>query len=127
ADDVFAYHAASASFGEDAAEALRNNHYAVLRQLHPTYFPRVGRFCEENPLRPVHRSVELALRHRTHDTPAVLYLLHASFEEPRGGTEHHVRDLVRACEMPRAVIAAPSGDALEVTEVLAGRLDAAIP
>src|SRR5262249_52518489 len=32
ADDVFVYHANSASFGEDAAETLRNEHYAILRQ-----------------------------------------------------------------------------------------------
>jgi GT2 family glycosyltransferase/glycosyltransferase involved in cell wall biosynthesis/2-polyprenyl-3-methyl-5-hydroxy-6-metoxy-1,4-benzoquinol methylase len=126
ADDVFVYHAESASFGDHAAETLRNEHYAVLRQRHPTYFPRVGRFCEENPLLPVHKSIDLALRHRSHDTPALLYLLHASFEEPGGGTEHHVRDLVRVCKVPRAIVAVPSGDVIEVTEVLAGRLDEAI-
>src|SRR5262245_31320551 len=126
ADDVFVYHAESASFGDDAAETLRNEHYVTLRQLHPTYFPRVGRFCEENPLLPVHKSIALALRRRAEDTPAVLYLLHASFDEPDGGTEHHLRDLVRACKLPRAVVAVPAGNAIEVTEIFDGRLDEVI-
>jgi glycosyltransferase involved in cell wall biosynthesis len=60
---------------------------------------------------------------RSTDTPALLCILHASFDVPGGGTEHHVRDLVEALRLPRVVIAAPMADGIHLTEVSGGRLD----
>ncbi|HLK12694.1 MAG TPA: glycosyltransferase [Candidatus Binatia bacterium] len=125
ADDAFVYHAGGASFG-DAADTLKEANYATLRERHPAYFPRVARFVEQNPLAPVHASVRLALARRHVERPALLALLHASFDHPAGGTEHHVRDLVEAAALPRAVVAVPEHDGVRVTEVFDGRLDRAV-
>lgn len=122
ADDVYVWHAGGASFGA-AAEVLKSEHYETLRTLHPDYFPRVARFIEENPIAPVQATVDLALRRRATDVPALLCILHASFDVPGGGTEHHVRDLVQALRLPRVVVAAPQSDGIHVTEIFDGRLD----
>ena len=74
----------------------------------------------------VHGNLDLALRRHAVSNPALLVLLHASFDEPRGGTEHHVRDLLQAIGLPRAVVAVPAADSLHLTEVFAGRLDRTI-
>ena len=125
ADDAFVYHAGGASFGS-AAAMLKEANYAVLRERHPTYFPRVARFIEENPLAPVHDTLRLALARRHVERPALLALLHASFDQPGGGTEHHVRDLLQAVALPRALVAVPEHDGVRVTEVFDGRLDRAV-
>jgi GT2 family glycosyltransferase/glycosyltransferase involved in cell wall biosynthesis len=125
ADDVYVWHAGGASFGE-AAELLKAEHYETLRALHPDYFPRIARFVESNPLAPVQATVDLALRRRATDVPALLCVLHASFVVPGGGTEHHVRDLVQALRLPRVVVAAPASDGVHLTEIFDGRLDQAV-
>jgi GT2 family glycosyltransferase/2-polyprenyl-3-methyl-5-hydroxy-6-metoxy-1,4-benzoquinol methylase/glycosyltransferase involved in cell wall biosynthesis len=124
ADDVFVWHAGEASFGADTAP-LKTTNRDVLEGLHPGFFAKVARFIEANPLAPVHENLRLALR-RGADVPALLVLLHASFDEPGGGTEHHVRELVQTLALPRVVVAVPSGDAIHVTEVCDGRLDGAV-
>ncbi len=125
ADDVYVWHAGGASFGA-AAELLKREHYDTLRALHPDYFPRIARFIEENPIAPVQATVDLALRRRAVDVPALLCVLHASFDVPGGGTEHHVRDLVQALRLPRVVVAAPQSDGIHLTEIFDGRLDQGI-
>lgn len=125
ADDVYVWHAGGASFGA-AAELLKREHYETLRALHPDYFPRIARFVETNPLAPVQATVDLALRRRSVDVPALLCVLHASFDVPGGGTEHHVRDLVQALRLPRVVVAAPQSDGIHLTEIFDGRLDRAV-
>jgi GT2 family glycosyltransferase/glycosyltransferase involved in cell wall biosynthesis/SAM-dependent methyltransferase len=126
ADDAFVYHKGSASFGDETAEELKRRHYQTLERLHPTYFAKVARFVETNPLSAVHGAVQLAIRRRSTPVPALLALLHASFDRPRGGSEHHVRDLVRAVRLPRVVVAVPEADGIHLTEVLDGRLDNAL-
>lgn len=126
ADDVFVYHEGHASYGPEA-EALTAAHRATIEALHPGYYARVAHFIEANPLRPVHDAVRLALRRRGGRDPALLVLLHCSFDAPVGGTEHHARDLVAALRLPRVVVAVPGSDAVHVTEVLDGRLEDAIP
>ncbi|TMB55814.1 MAG: methyltransferase domain-containing protein [Deltaproteobacteria bacterium] len=127
ADDVFVYHRGSASFGDDTSDGLKRVNYQTLERLHPTYFPRVAAFIQRNPLAAVHENVRLAMR-RGAAAPGgtLLALLHASFDEPGGGTEHHVRDLLQALRLPRAVVAVPEADGLHLTEILDGRLDEAL-
>jgi GT2 family glycosyltransferase/glycosyltransferase involved in cell wall biosynthesis len=125
ADDVYVWHSGGASFGE-AAALLTREHAETLRMLHPEYLPRVARFVEENPLAPVQANLQLALHRRATDVPALLCMLHSSFDVPGGGTEHHVRDLVQGARLPRVVVAAPAPDGIHLTEVFDGRLDEAV-
>ena len=122
ADDVFVYHRGSASFGDDASDGLKRVNYQTLEQLHPTYFPRVAAFIQRNPLAPVHDNLRLAMRRGAVPGRTLLALLHASFDDPGGGTEHHVRDLLQTLRLPRAVVAVPEADGLHLTEILDGRL-----
>ena len=100
ADDTFVYHAGGASFDAAATSAQSTANYRTLVRLHPGYFPKVARFIEQNPLGPVHANLRLALRRRASSAPALLALLHASFDQPGGGTEHHVRDLLQSFGLP---------------------------
>ena len=122
ADDTFVYHAGGASFDAAATSAQSTANYRTLVRLHPGYFPKVARFIEQNPLGPVHANLRLALRRHGSSAPALLALLHASFDQPGGGTEHHVRDLLQSFGLPRAVVAVPQADGIHVTEILDGRL-----
>src|SRR5204862_38313 len=82
--------------GDTAADDLKRQNYRTLERLHPTYFQKVARFVETNPLSPVHANLHLAMqRRRAAGEPALLVLLHSSFDRPGGGTEFHVRDLVQ--------------------------------
>lgn len=120
ADDVFVYHAGEASFGEET-HRLRTSNDVVLEGLHPGYFAKVARFVEANPLAPIQQTVECALRRDAASRePALLVLLHESFDRPFGGTEHHVHDLVGALALPRVIVAVPRADGIDLTEVLAG-------
>ncbi|TMA54666.1 MAG: glycosyltransferase [Deltaproteobacteria bacterium] len=92
---------------------------------HPGFFARVASYLAQRPLAPVHENLKLALRRRT-AAPGLLMLLHAPFDEPGGGTEHHVRDLLQTAGVPRVVVAVPREDGLELTEVMGGRLDSAV-
>lgn len=121
ADDVFVYHEGEASFGADT-QALKAKNSETLEALHPGYFAKVARFIDQNPLRGVHENLRLALQRRGGQEPALLMLLHATFDQPAGGTEFHVRDLVASMALPRVVVAFPNDDAIHVTEVIDGNL-----
>lgn len=125
ADDVFVYHAGEASFGAEGAERRRTNR-EVMERLHPDFFAKVARFVEQNPLAPIHDNITLAMQRRAATQPALLVLLHASVTEPDGGSEHHVRDLIRTARLPRVVVAVPESEALQLIEVLDGNLDTAL-
>src|SRR5262249_47034578 len=126
-DDAFVYHRGRASFGGAGAERERTN-LDVLGRLHPSYHADVQRFIRANPLAATQATVRSQLarraarRHR-----ALLFLLHANpLADPRrenvGGTQLHVRDLVRELALPRAVIAFPDGDAICALEIEDGRV-----
>ncbi len=125
ADDVFVYHEGHASYGPEA-ERLTNAHRHLIEEVHPGYFARIAYFIETNPLHPIHDGMRRALRRRGGSDPALLVLLHASFDTPAGGTEHHARDLVAGLRLPRVVVAVPLGDTLHVSEVIDGDVDGAI-
>ena len=124
ADDVYVWHQGKASFSEEG-HALERRHGEVLERRHPGYHAAVARFIRDNPLAPVHRTLNRHLRRRSrHMEPAPLLVIHASpFNEACGGVEHCVRDLVRAMSLPRVVIAFPEDGALAVAEVLDGAID----
>ncbi len=125
ADDVYVLHEGRASFGE-LGDGLVAKHSKVLEAAHPGYHARVAHFIRENPLAAIQANLHWHLRRRSHSgEEAVLELLHASpFGSEPGGTEHVVRDLVKALCLPRIVVAYPGDGGIEVAEVFDGDLAA---
>jgi GT2 family glycosyltransferase/glycosyltransferase involved in cell wall biosynthesis len=123
-DDAFVWHKGKASFGHDGRELERKNEL-LLQKKHPDYAPTIAHFCRTNPLARLHRELKLHLpRLREGATGAALFVVHASpFASAPGGTEHHVRDLVQALALPRAVLAWPEHDTLVAAEILDGKVD----
>jgi GT2 family glycosyltransferase/glycosyltransferase involved in cell wall biosynthesis len=123
ADDVYVLHEGSASFGE-LGQTLVAQNSKVLEAAHPGYHARVAHFIRENPLAAIQANLHWHLRRKSHTSDrAVLQLLHASpFGAEPGGTEHVVRDIVRALRLPRVVVAYPCDGGIEVAEVLDGDL-----
>jgi GT2 family glycosyltransferase/2-polyprenyl-3-methyl-5-hydroxy-6-metoxy-1,4-benzoquinol methylase len=123
-DDAFVWHKGKASFGQ-AGRELELKNEVLLRQKHPEYGPAVVHFFRTNPLSELHRELKLHIpRLREGARGAALFMVHSSpFASAPGGTEHHVRDLIRALALPRAVLAWPDQDALVAAEILDGRVD----
>ena len=55
-DDLFVFHAGSASFGETAAEQ-RESHNLKIGQMHPSYHRDVQKFIRENPLKELQKNI----------------------------------------------------------------------
>ena len=119
ADDVYVWHAGKASFG-DLGHELEARHASVLSRRHPAFHPAVARFIAENPLAPVQSRIRRHLARRSDRVdPAPLFVLHANpFAASPGGVEYAVLDLVRALDVPRAVLLYPVDGALEAAEIL---------
>jgi GT2 family glycosyltransferase/2-polyprenyl-3-methyl-5-hydroxy-6-metoxy-1,4-benzoquinol methylase len=128
-DDVFVYHKGKASFGEEGKDLEANAGARRLEAKHPGYHAEIARFVEANPLAPLHDAIRFHLpRLRPGAERAVLHLVHASpWAERAGGTEHHVKDLLRVMRLPRAAVAWPEMDGIRVAEVLDGDVDAPRP
>jgi GT2 family glycosyltransferase len=60
-DNLFVFHAGSASFGESAVQQ-RENHNQKIGQMHPNYHRDVQSFIRTNPLAPLHEKI----LHRIH-------------------------------------------------------------
>lgn len=127
-DDLFIAHTGHASFGAETPQRMRENS-KTLDRLHPHYFGDVADYCRRNPLRDHQDNVRYHLgRQGARRLPAMLYVLHATaFGEALGGTEHHVRDLIRHLSPPRAVVVYPEPGAIVAVEILEGRIDDAKP
>lgn len=59
-DDLFIYHAGSASFGEEA-DPRREAHNRLIGEMYPNYHPDVQRFIRENPLSDTHAAIRASL------------------------------------------------------------------
>ncbi|MCK6486063.1 MAG: glycosyltransferase [Phycisphaerae bacterium] len=123
-DDLFVFHAGSASFN-DEARVLEQAHAEVLERLNPGYHAAVHEFIRTNPLGDIQDNVRLQLRRgRGGDRAAVMYVLHVSpYRAGIGGTEYHARDKIAAMKHPRCVLAYPADGTIEVAEVFDGRVD----
>ncbi len=126
-DDAFVWHKGKASFG-DAGRELELRNEKLLQARHPTYRPDIAFFCRTNPLAPLHRELKFHIpRLREGARGAALFVVHSSpFASAPGGTEHHMRELVQALALPRAIMAWPEHDALVAAEILDGRIDSPV-
>lgn len=95
-DCTFIYHKGSMSF-ESSKDLYIKNNLKVLSDLYPYYNQEVGLFCENNPLKDIHKCIQLKIDLDKNDKN-ILFVLHNDFEigrnHPCGGTEMHVRDIV---------------------------------
>jgi GT2 family glycosyltransferase/glycosyltransferase involved in cell wall biosynthesis len=125
ASDVYVLHEGKASFGEQG-RALESKNAGVLEKRHPGYHAAVADYIRKNPLSELQSNLKLHIQRGSHRAEAApLELLHHSpFGDEIGGTEHVVRDLVRALRLPRVVFAYPAPSAIEVAEVIGGDLAA---
>lgn len=89
AGDTFVFHRGGASFGSEAG-ARSQAAQETLRRLHPDYEPLVGEHCVHDPERPLRRRVDIARLARL-SAGRLLFVSHRL----GGGTEKHIRDLVR--------------------------------
>ena len=62
-DDLFIYHAGSASFGDEANER-REAHNRLIGEIHPDYHADVQRFIRDNPLAEMHAAIRTSLVQR---------------------------------------------------------------
>ncbi|GEM_PF-611002 len=125
ADDVFVQHKGKASFGAEG-QALESTNGKILEGKHPGYHAAVAHFFRVNPLAPEHHEIRTQLKRLKHGAEeSLLFILHATLFGPTpGGTEFHVRDMIRSLKLPRVVIAYPEGASLVVAEVLDGEVTA---
>ncbi|HZZ83574.1 MAG TPA: methyltransferase domain-containing protein [Anaeromyxobacteraceae bacterium] len=121
-DDVFVFHKGRASFAQDGRLDEGHPNDKLLEMKQPGYHAAVAEFVRTNPLAPLQENVRFHMRRLADGRDgALLFLVHASpFSPAAGGTEHHVRDLVRTLRLPRAVIAWTEDGAIAVAEVLDG-------
>ncbi len=124
-DDVFVYHKGKASFGDEGKVAEQTTSARLLEAKHPGYHAEIARFIERNPLAPLHEVIRFHLpRLRPGAEAALLFVLHASpWGRTPGGTEFHVKDLVAALRLPRAVVAWPAPDGVQAAEILDGDVE----
>lgn len=90
-DDAFVAHTGSRSFDSKKAALVEANTVKLLKR-HPEYPELVRSFIEADTLRATRSVVSTHLRIAASDVPGILHVLHGA----KGGTENHVRDLVRA-------------------------------
>jgi GT2 family glycosyltransferase/2-polyprenyl-3-methyl-5-hydroxy-6-metoxy-1,4-benzoquinol methylase/glycosyltransferase involved in cell wall biosynthesis len=127
ADDVFVFHKGKASFGAEG-HALESKNGKVLEGKHPGYHAAVAHFFKVNPLAQEHQEIRRQLKRlKPGAQRSLMFMLHASiFGSAPGGTEFHVRDMIRSLQLPRVVVAYPDGASVVVAEVLDGEVTAPI-
>lgn len=87
--DTFVYHAGGVSF-TDSQNPRKTQGMEVMRRLHPHYEMQVHAHIQQDPARPLRLAVDMA-RLRQDPTPLILFITH----DRAGGTEKHIRELVR--------------------------------
>ena len=91
-DDTFVAHTGSRSFDSKKLALMETNTRRLVAK-HPSYPQRVHHFIAADPLLPLRNLAETALRRLlAPGLSGILHLLHSR----QGGTENHIRDLMRA-------------------------------
>ena len=121
-DDTFIYHAGTASFASEEKKKLIEEHDRILRKRYPDLMKANDEYCAQNPDQEIRDNL---LLHMCLDNGRknLLYLLHLDFREIArssiGGTQLHVRDLVRGAKDDWNVyVASRDGNALRLTVYL---------
>jgi len=99
-DATFIFHKGECSFTEQSIE-LRKQNFQALEKKHRDYSARIATYIARNPLSSVQRKIQhqLALDAIEKTNGLVVHVLHngpfRSYGDPLGGTERHVRDLIK--------------------------------
>lgn len=118
-DDTFVYHKGTASFESDEKKRLCDEHDRILRKRYPLQMKENDRYCAENPDQDIRDNLKLHTR-LANGVGNLLYFLHLDFQgiakNHIGGTQLHVRDLVRgAVKDYNVFVAARDGEVLRLT------------
>lgn len=96
-DDTFIYHKGSMSFGSDKNQLI-NKHIEILDCKYKAMRQKTIKFIQQNPLHNIQENIKLHIKLKN-NKKNVLYLLHYDFKNGAsnnvGGTQFHVRDLVK--------------------------------
>ena len=117
-DATFVYHEGGSSFGPDRAKLAEQN-YQLLLGKHPHYHELVHSFIRQNPLEPIQRAVQTAIRTRSNNRMRVVVCLHNPLEAV-GGTEAHTRDLVTCTPRTEFVVVYPGESTIVLEEYIEG-------
>ena len=91
-DNTFVAHTGSRSFSSNKLALMEANTRKLVAK-HPSYPERVHHFIASDPLLPLRKLMETALRRlAAPEMRGILHILHSR----QGGTENHIRDLMRA-------------------------------
>lgn len=96
-DDTFIYHKGSMSFGGEK-DQLISKHIEILDRKYKAMRQKTIRFIQQNPLHNIQENIKLHIKLKN-NKKNILYLLHYDFKNGAsnnvGGTQFHVRDLVK--------------------------------
>ena len=121
-DDTFIYHRGTASFDTEEKKALIEEHDRILRRRYPDLMKANDDYCRENPDQEIRDNLLLHMC-LENGRKNLLYFLHLDFREIAkssiGGTQLHVKDLVRGAKDEWNVfVASRDGNALRLTAYL---------
>jgi len=112
-DDTFIQHTGSRSFDTRKQELAEQNMQALLGK-HPAYLQQVMAFIAADPLKPIRQLAltYLSLTGAQAEKPGILHIIHAR----GGGTEQHIRGLLRGRKDCRHYMLVTSDDTWEVRD-----------
>ena len=128
-DDTYVYHNETASFKTEEKEQLIHAHEKILLQRYPEQMKKNAEYIRSDPDRYVRDNIRLRQRLEGKQAadgqklalkPGILYILHSDFREDAqnniGGTQFHVKDLMRELRRDfRVFIASRDGAYLRLT------------
>ena len=117
-DDTYIYHNETASFKTEEKEQLIRAHEKILLQRYPEQMKKNAEYIRSDPGKYIRDNIRLWQRFS--GKPGILYVLHSDFREDAlnniGGTQFHVRDLLRELRKNfRVFVASRDGAYLRLT------------
>ncbi len=121
-DDTFIYHRGTGSFETEEKKALLEEHEKILRKRYPDLMKANDEYCRDNPDQEIRDNLLLHMC-LENGKKNLLYVLHLDFRQMArssiGGTQLHVRDLVRGAKKDWNVfVASRDGNSLRLTVYL---------
>lgn len=113
-DDTFIHHKGSMSFKEEKRKYIETN-LSILDKKYPYYLKNVEKFVAKNPLKDIQENIKLHIKLKN-NKKNILYVLHngilKDINNPRGGTEFHVLDLVENIDSFNKFVLVSNGNEL---------------
>lgn len=118
-DDTLIYHRGTVSFVSEEKQKLIDSHDKILVERYPEQMRKNHLYCVTNPDKYIRDNIDIYAKVDP-DRKNIMYVIHSDFREDAsdnmGGTQFHVRDLVKTLKYDYNVyVAARDGDYLRVT------------